>query len=289
MMKLQAVVFDWAGTVLDFGSRAPMGAFVELFARHGVAISIEEARVPMGLAKWDHIHALGTAPRIAAAWQDAHGRAFTNTDCDALYEEFTPMNAASVERHAALIPGALAVIEGLRARGLKIGSTTGYNRPIMAVLAPLAAAQGYAPDNLVCAGDMDAGRPGPLMMVKTLAELQVWPPAAVVKVDDTVPGLQEGRAIGAWAVGLAVSGNTLGLSEAEWQALDAAEQQRLRERASAELRAGGAHYVIDSVAQLPPVLADIERRLAAGEAPLTAGELSASGTAAPGAPARHWP
>ncbi len=267
MIQLQALVFDWAGTIIDHGSLAPMGAFVELFARHGVAISIDEARVPMGLAKWDHIHALGTAPRISAEWLRRHDRPFCDADCDALYEEFTPMNAQSVRNHAALIPGALEMVQALRERGLKIGSTTGYNRPIMEAVLPLAAAQGYVPDNLVCAGDMDGARPGPLMMVRTLSDLQVWPPAAVVKVDDTVPGLLEGRAIGAWVVGLAVSGNTLGLSEAQWLALPEQEQQRLRERATAELRAGGAHYVIDSVAQLGPVIADIERRLAAGELP----------------------
>ncbi|MBV8617804.1 MAG: phosphonoacetaldehyde hydrolase, partial [Curvibacter sp.] len=144
---------------------------------------------------------------------------------------------------------------------------TGYNRPIMEVLQPLAAAQGYAPDNLVCAGDMHSARPGPLMMVRTLSDLQVWPPAAVVKVDDTVPGLQEGRAIGTWVVGLAVSGNMVGLTEAQWLALPQTEQARLRAQAAAELHAGGAHYVVDSVADLLPVLADIEARLARGETP----------------------
>lgn len=262
--QLQAVVFDWAGTVLDFGSQAPMGAFVQLFARYGVEISIEEARVPMGLAKWDHIHALGTDARIAAEWARVHGMAFSDADCDELYEVFTPMNRESVKQHATLIPGALAVVQALRARGLKIGSTTGYNRPIMEVVSPLAAAQGYVPDNLVCAGDMASARPGPLMMVKTLGDLGVWPPSSVVKVDDTVPGLQEGRAIGCWVVGLAVTGNMLGLSEAQWQALPAAEQQRLREQAGAELLAGGAHFVVDGVAQLPGALAQIEALMAAG-------------------------
>lgn len=262
--QLQAVVFDWAGTVLDFGSQAPMGAFVQLFARYGVTISIEEARVPMGLAKWDHIHALGTDARIAAEWARVHGRAFSDADCDELYEVFTPMNRESVQQHATLIPGALEVVQALRARGLKIGSTTGYNRPIMEVVSPLAAAQGYVPDNLVCAGDMASARPGPLMMVKTLADLGVWPPSSVVKVDDTVPGLQEGRAIGCWVVGLAVTGNMLGLSEPQWLALPEAEQQRLRAQATAELLAGGAHFVVDGVAQLPGVLAQIEALMAAG-------------------------
>lgn len=264
---LQAVVFDWAGTIVDFGSRAPMAAFVELFARYGVAISIAEARVPMGLAKWDHIHALGHAPRIAAAWQQQHGRPFSDADCDLLYEVFTPMNAASVRHHAELIDGALDCVQALRAQGLKIGSTTGYNRPIMDELVPLAAAQGYAPDNLVCAGDMASARPGPLMMVRTLADLQVWPPCSVIKVDDTVPGLQEGEALGCWTVGLAVTGNALGLSASEWQALPPEQQQALRAQASASLRGGGAHYVIDGVADLLPVVQDIRARLARGEKP----------------------
>ena len=70
---VKAVVLDWAGTVVDFGSRAPMGAFVEVFARFGVAISIAQARGPMGLPKRAHIAALLAEPDIAEAWRAAHG------------------------------------------------------------------------------------------------------------------------------------------------------------------------------------------------------------------------
>lgn len=265
--KLQAVVFDWAGTILDFGSCAPMGAFVKLFAQFGIDITIDEARAPMGMAKWDHIKALGTRPRIAAQWEAKHGHAFSDADVDRLYEVFTPMNAASVRDHTDFIPGALEAVHAARERGLKIGSTTGYNRPIMDVVTPLAAAGGYEPDNLVCAGDLAAGRPSPLMMYRCFADLGVWPPHTVVKVDDTGVGLQEGLNAGTWAVGVSVSGNVNGLTLAEWQALDADSQQARRARATAELQAAGAHYVIDSVADLPNVLEDIERRLQAGERP----------------------
>ncbi|MCY1357008.1 Phosphonoacetaldehyde hydrolase [compost metagenome] len=265
--RLQAVVFDWAGTILDFGSCAPMGAFVKLFAQFGIDITIDEARAPMGMAKWDHIKALGTQPRIAAQWEAEHGHAFSDADVDRLYEVFTPMNAASVRDHTDFIPGALEAVNAARERGLKIGSTTGYNRPIMDIVTPLAAAGGYEPDNLVCAGDLAAGRPSPLMMYRCFADLGVWPPHAVVKVDDTGVGLQEGLNAGTWAVGVSVSGNVNGLTLAEWQALDADSQQARRARATAELEAAGAHYVIDSVADLPNVLEDIERRLQAGERP----------------------
>ena len=267
---LSAVVFDWAGTILDFGSCAPMGAFVRLFAQFGIELSIAQARGPMGVAKWDHIQALGRLPEVAAQWQARHGRPFTEADVDHLYEVFTPMNAAVVADFAAFIPGALETVAAVRARGLKIGSTTGYNRPIMEVVTPLAAAGGYRPDNLVCAGDLAAGRPSPLMMWRCFADLGIWWPATVVKVDDTEVGIQEGLHAGTWTVGVAVSGNALGLTLAEWQALDAAEQQQQRAAAAAKLQGAGAHYVIDSVSGLLPVLDDIARRLGAGERPTPA-------------------
>ncbi len=265
--RLQAVVFDWAGTIIDFGSRAPMGAFVRLFERYGITLSIAEARGPMGMAKWDHIHALSQLPAVAAQWAERFGLGFTRADIDELYEVFTPMNAAVVPDFCDFIPGALAAVAAARARGLRIGSTTGYNRPIMEVVTRIAAAGGYVPDNLVCAGDLAAGRPSPLMMYRCFADLGVWPAHTVVKVDDTGVGVQEGLNAGTWAVGLAISGNAAGFSLADWQALGAVEQQAVRERATAELKAAGAHYVIDSVADLMPVLDDIDARLARGERP----------------------
>lgn len=265
--KLQAVVFDWAGTIIDFGSCAPMGAFVRLFEKFGIELSIAEARGPMGLAKWDHIKALSELPRVAAQWEAKYGKPFTHADIDHLYEVFTPMNAAVVPDFCDFIPGALETVKAVRARGLKVGSTTGYNRPIMEVVTKMAAEGGYVPDNLVCAGDLASGRPTPLMMYRSFADLGVWPPHTVVKVDDTGVGVQEGLNAGTWSVGLSISGNAAGLTLAEWQALDAAAQQAVRDRATAALEAAGAHYVIDSVADLMPVLDEIEVRLARGERP----------------------
>ncbi|PZQ00544.1 MAG: phosphonoacetaldehyde hydrolase [Variovorax paradoxus] len=265
--RLSAVVFDWAGTILDFGSCAPMGAFVRLFEQFGITISIAQARGPMGLAKWDHIQALTRLPEVAAQWETKYGQLPTQADIDRLYEVFTPLNAAVVPDFAAFIPGALQAVAAVRARGLKVGSTTGYNRPIMEVVTAIAARGGYVPDNLVCAGDQATGRPTPLMMWRCFADLGICWPATVVKVDDTEVGIEEGLNAGTWAVGVAVSGNAMGLPLADWQALSPAEQGIRRAEAVARLRAAGAHYVIDSVADLPPVLDAIAERLARGEQP----------------------
>lgn len=264
---LRAVVFDWAGTLFDFGSLAPTGAFVELFARHGVTISVAEARVPMGLPKREHIQAIGRLPRVSAAWRACHGRDLDDGDVDTLFAEYGPMNAAAVAAHATLVPGALDTVAALRAKGIRVGSTTGYDRHIMNVALPLIAEQGLQVDCLVCADDVATSRPSPLALYRCLLDLGVWPMHRVVKVDDTVPGLLEGRNAGCWTVAVAASGNEVGLSLDDWRSLDEADrQQRL---ASAHLRLSEAQpdYIVASVATLMPAVAEIETRLARGERP----------------------
>jgi phosphonoacetaldehyde hydrolase len=258
MPRFKAVVLDWAGTMIDYGSFAPMGAFVKAFAEFGVAITIDEARRPMGLPKRAHIAALLGDARIAEAWERVHGARPGEAEIDRLYAVFVPMNEAVAADHASLVPGAAQAVAALRARGLRIGSTTGYTRSIMERILPLAAAQGYAPDNLVCADDLAEGRPGPLMMYKCFVDLAVYPPAAVVKVDDTEPGIAEGVAAGCYTVGVALSGNIVARTPEEIAGLSEDERGALRAMASERLRAAGADAVIDTVADLPDLLARLE-------------------------------
>lgn len=267
MHNLKAVIFDWAGTIVDFGSRAPMGAFVETFADFGLDLSVEEARGPMGMAKRDHIAALLALPRVAAAWREHHATAPDDAAVDRLYAAFLPRNIAVAARHADLIPGVTDVVAFLRAEGLRIGTTTGYTHEIMEEILPVAARCGFVPDCLVCTGDTAAGRPSPLMIYRALLELAVWPARSVIKVDDTEVGIGEGLNAGTWTVGVIVSGNLFGLTEAEVRALPPAEFARRREAAASRLLAAGAHYLIDTVAELPAVAWAIEGRLARGERP----------------------
>jgi phosphonoacetaldehyde hydrolase len=264
---LKAAIFDWAGTVIDHGSLAPMGAFVKAFAEFGVDISIEEARGPMGMAKRPHIAALMALPRIAEAWQASRGRLPEDRDIDAVFEIFLPMNIAAAKEHSRLIAGAARTIAKLREGGLKIGSTTGYTHEIMDAILPLAAEQGFAPDSLVCTGDTPAGRPSPFMVYRSLMDMGVWPASHCIKVDDTEIGIAEGLNAGAWTVGVVMSGNVFGLSEAETSRMPAAELASRRESGYARMRSCGAHHVIDSIADLEPVAAEIEGRLQRGERP----------------------
>lgn len=265
---IQAVIFDWAGTLVDFGSFAPTRVLIEAFKGFGIEISMQESRQPMGLAKWDHIQALGRLPGVSARWRAAHGRAMDKADVDALYEAFMPLQVAHVAEYSEVIPGALGVLAALRERQVRIGSCSGYPRVVMDKLLAHAGSQGLHVDHTVATDDLKpGGRPGPWMALANVIELGVREVAACVKVDDTVPGIEEGLSAGMWTVGLAVSGNELGLTLAEWQALDQTTQAHRRSEAGRKLAQAGAHEVVDSIADLPAALARIEARLARGERP----------------------
>ncbi|NJN18455.1 MAG: phosphonoacetaldehyde hydrolase [Oscillochloris sp.] len=265
--QLAALVLDWAGTTVDYGSRAPVAVFVEVFRRRGVEISIAQARAPMGLEKRDHIRAIAAEPEIAARWQAVHNRPWNEDDIAAMYADSLLLQISVVGDYGELTPGTPALLAACRERGLKIGSTTGYSRAIMERLAPVAAAQGYLPDTIICPEDVGAGRPAPFMIWRALMKLQVFPAAAALVVGDTVPDMLAGRYAGAWTVGLSMSGNEFGLHPDEIAVLKPEEIAQRTGRIAARMQAAGAHYVVNDLSELLPIIELIDQRLAAGDMP----------------------
>jgi phosphonoacetaldehyde hydrolase len=251
--RFDLVIFDWAGTMVDFGCEAPVRALVEAFAAESVPIDERTARRDMGIAKIDHVRALLAAPAVAAAWQAHHGAPPTGADVTRLMQRLEPLMREHAARASTLIEGARETVERLRAAGLIVASSTGYTREMMGPVLARAASQGYEPAHLVCSGETPVGRPSPLMIYKACAELGVWPLSRVVKVDDAEAGIAEGRAAGAFTVGVA-SGNALALSLEAYRALAPQERQSRLEAARQSLLDAGADLAIDSVAELVPAL-----------------------------------
>ncbi len=264
---VSTAIFDWAGTVLDFGCIAPVRAFQQAFANAGLTISEAEARGPMGAAKREHIALILRDEAVQSRWQGVKAQPSTEVDIDAIYADFLKIDEVNCALYSAMIPGALDVMAGLRDQGIKIGSTTGYPRQVMDGLMPLAATQGYVPDHCVTVSEAPRGRPYPDMVLMNALALAAPDLRGCVVVDDSPTGLVSGRAAGMWAVGILASGNEIGLSLEDWTALPEADKSARRQAADAVLRAAGAHYVIDTVAELPAVIAQINAKLANGVMP----------------------
>lgn len=265
--KIQAVLLDWAGTTMDFGCMAPAVVFVEVFKREGVPITMEEARAPMGAHKRVHIQKITQLDSVRKRWTGAHGKAPAEADVDRMFEAFVPLQVQCLSDYSTLIPGTLDAVAAMRKRGIRIGSTTGYTTEMMQVNLKDAERQGYTPDSTVCASDVPAGRPFPYMCLQNVINLGVSPVEACVKIDDTRPGVEEGLNAGMWTIGLAVSGNEIGLPLDEYGRLEESEREMKRQAAYTRMYQSGAHYVVDTIADILPCLDDIEARLARGERP----------------------
>lgn len=253
-MTPKAVIFDWAGTMVDFGSLAPVIAMQQAFTQMNVPITEPEARLPMGQAKRDHVLGILAIERVRHAWGEQYGRSPDDTDADHIFVNLDSLMREAGTARATLIPGARAIFDQLRTKGIRIGSTTGYTRPMMVPIQKAAAAQGYEPEIIVCAGETIKGRPAPLIIWKALLELGVYPAADVVVVDDSIAGVEAGKAAGCFTVGIAASGNGVGLDLPQFQALSAAESAAKVQSAREALLHAGADAVIDTVASLPDII-----------------------------------
>lgn len=264
---VKAVVFDWAGTLVDFGSCAPAGVFVETFARHGVTITREQARGPMGSHKRRHTELISQLPEVTAQWKKLHGREFSQADIDMIYEDSIPLQVETLPHFSDPIPGIPEMLAELRERGIKIGSTTGYVRKMMDALQSKAAEKGVKPDSVVVSDDVAMGRPSPLMALKSIVDLGIWPVEACIKVGDTPVDVLEGLNAGMWTAGITGTGNGIGLAYEETMALPAEEYARMKAECGEQLKEAGAHFIIESSADIFAVIEEVEKRLAAGELP----------------------
>jgi len=238
MKKTSLIVFDWAGTLIDHGSRAPIKTFVELFKIRGINISESVAKGPMGLGKRDHITKILSNPSVSEAWENFYGEKPTEKDVDAIYGDYETIQIETIKKHSDVIHGAVDVISYFRRQGIKVFGTTGYPRRVAEKVWQLAADQGLELDGNVCNCDVRIGRPSPFMLFRAMELANVYPSENVLKVGDTIPDVLEARNAGAYALSVMTTGS-------EWSG------EECRSRLKEQFISGGAFDIVDSVKDLP--------------------------------------
>lgn len=264
---VQAVILDWAGTAVDHGCRGPVAVFSRAFERYGIAPEVEEVRAPMGREKREHVRAMLDMPRLAGLWRAEQGSEPGQAATDLIFAAVQELMPETLADYATPVPGCVETMAALRAKGVKIGSCTGYSRDMMVRLMPRAEALGYKPDAVVTSDEVPQGRPWPWMCYLNCMRLGVHPLEAVVKVGDTLADIEEGINAGHWSVGVTRTSNALGLTAEEAAALPAGELRRREEELARSFLEAGAHAVISSVTELPVLVEEINARLARGERP----------------------
>ena len=267
--KVKGVVLDWSGTTVDPYVIAPALVFVEVFRNQGVSITMDESRGPMGLRKDLHIKALTEVPEIRERWREDKGTHPDQSDVDAMFADFVPLQLEGLPQYSTLLPGVATTTAKLQAEGIKIGITTGFTRAMVDILEEAAAKQGFVPDASVAGDEVVHGaRPRPFMLYRNLDLMDVSPIQSVVKVDDTISGVGEALEAGCWGVGVARYSNYMNVDSLDEAAILSEEEiERRVAQTRRMLEQAGAHYVIDSLVELPEVIEDINARLARGEKP----------------------
>ena len=217
----------------------------------------------MGTLKKDQIRSICAGDRVAAAWTARYGRPPAESDVERLFTEFLPQQSEILAEFSVPIAGTPETVGAWHAAGLRISSTTGYTRALLDVVIPAAAALGYSPDASVTPDEAGGGRPKPFMCYRNAILLGVYPLWHCVKIGDTPSDIGEGLNAGMWTIGITITGNEVGLSQVEWDALPAEERCLRQKQAAGRLTGAGAHLR----RRLSPAAAGFSRRLSAGLPP----------------------
>lgn len=264
--EVAAVIFDWAGTTIDYGCFAPLRGFIEGFKGIGITITPQMARRPMGLAKIDHVRAIAAMlPQV-----------LTEAEILAAYRIFEETLFAEIENYCDIKEHVLETVAILRENNIKIGSSTGYTKPMMAKILPKAAALGYEPDFWISPDQLPQGRPAPYMIWQNMMHFGMTDPRMAVKVGDTTADIEEGKNAGCWTVAVIMGSSELGFTKDEVAAMDAGELKLHAAKTRARFYEAGADFIISEMIELPLVIYRINQQLAetAPHKLLTPGPLS---------------
>jgi phosphonoacetaldehyde hydrolase len=268
MNRIEAVIFDWAGTTVDYGCFAPVKVFLDIFQQEGIEVTMEEARAPMGMLKIDHIREMLSMPRISRLWEEEHGRPFGEEDVEALHSTFETTLLTNLADYTDPIPHVIDTVDNLRDMGLKIGSTTGYTGSMMGIVVPHAEKKGYRPDFYITADDTNSfGRPFPYMIFRNMEALQLTAPWKVVKVGDTASDMKEGVNAGVWTVGVIEGSSEMGLTLEEFERLSETEKDQVRAKAEQVFYKNGADFTIRTMKELPELIERINEKIEQGKRP----------------------
>lgn len=258
MNKIEAIIFDWAGTTVDYGCFAPVQAFVEVFKEFGIEPTMDETRKPMGMLKRDHIKTMMDMPRINELFKEKYGRDYTESDIDAMYKSFEEKLMSILDQFCEPKPFVLDVIAELREMGIKIGSTTGYTNEMMAVVTRVAKENGYTPDCWFSPNAVqNYGRPYPFMIYKNMEALRVHSVQNVIKIGDTVSDILEGKNAGIISIGVVEGSSELAMTQDEFNALPSDQKASAINKVSHTFKEAGADYIILNLSEVIPLIKTI--------------------------------
>lgn len=250
-MSVKTIIFDWAGTTVDFGCMAPVIAFKKAFAEKGITLTLDEIREPMGKLKREHIKILLDLPSVQEQWLSNYHQLPQDVDTEEIYERFEAYLFEDLAEYSKLKPETAEVIQQLQAHGFNIGSTTGYTSEMMNVVSKAAKEAGYSPDFMITPDAVgNLGRPYPYMIYQNMQYFKNLSVEEVVKVGDTIADIQEGKNAGVFTIAVVEGSSEMGLSLEEYTNLSATEKEHMVKKVMERFYQAGADLCILNLTEL---------------------------------------
>ncbi len=187
MSRIKLAVFDMAGTTVDDrvdGLPLVLKSYDEALRNHGVEVPMEVLNAQRGRDKWTVIKELG------------------GDKAELIYEDFIGILSANTGR-VKEVKGTSDTFKYLREHGVKVMASTGFPAEIaLPIVENLGWLSGGLIDGWVCSEQVGASRPDPAMILYSMKKHGVSDPRAVMKIDDTVKGIEEGLNAGVYTIGV---------------------------------------------------------------------------------------
>lgn len=271
--SIKGLILDNSGTFVDPFVIAPAMAFVKVFKKFGIDISMEESRIPMGIKKDLHIKKLLEIPSIQNKWINNYYREPNDEDITNIYREYIPIQKKILPEYCNLLPKVVETVNMIKQKGIKIGSTTGFSREMLDCILENIKTTELTFDSTVAGDDLDnsnihiGSRPYPFMIYKNMEKLNISDINTIVKVDDTITGIQEGLNAGCWTIGITDYSSYMNIDSLnQWKNMSTLEKYNKKKYVRDKFKKeSNAHYIINEFDELIPVLEDINLRLNLGE------------------------
>ncbi|CAJ1197337.1 phosphonoacetaldehyde hydrolase [Companilactobacillus nantensis] len=252
---IEAVIFDWAGTTVDYGSLAPVIAFKKAFKDAGIELSDDDIRQDMGMAKWDHIGKILELDDVKQQWEQKYSTKPNDDDRKKIYADFQEALLRYLKESTELKSGVLKTFNYLKEYGIKVATTTGYTAEMMEIVEDKAAEAGYTPDMVVTSEDVNGlGRPSPAMIQFIMKKFNIDDPKKIIKVGDTLVDVDEGQNAGVKTVGIVEGSSLMGLSQIEFDELSIEEQISKRNDVKRKFESVNTDFVIDNIFDLVQII-----------------------------------
>ncbi len=261
MKKIEAVILDWSGTIIDYGCMATEEIYRDIFKEFNIDLTTKEIRTKMGIEKVDHIRAILESDRISKLWLKNTGMEPNEGDVRELNRHFEAKIYDKLIKYCQPKEYVKQTLIKLRESGIRIGSTTSYPTEVMEFLTKLVEKKGISVDCWINAEQVKGqGRPHPYMIFKNMEKMGVSSVHNVIKVGDTVNDIKEGYNAGVVTVGVIDGSSEIGLSQSEFEALSEEYKKSARKKVADKFKKAGADYIMNDFRTLPYIVSQIENK-----------------------------